>query len=361
MKKISQLKSTINERHGYLIAAVSIIIATAIFYPGRDYFAKGQWAMLYLLIIAAIAGISGIGPAILASVLAFLTWNYFFLPPFHAFIIYDYKDWLALFVFLIVGVLIGIQTGKLKESQTRIAEREREIARANAVLEADKMKSIFISSVSHELKTPLSSITATITNLTDKDIDWDKNKIQSELEFIKEDLEQLNGSIGSLIDLTLLESFSWQPKKDLYEFGEILATVMSKLSDRYKNRIQFNIPENLPLIKVDFQQYVRAIQNVLENALSYSEQNSVVTIKAATKKEEIKIIIEDTGPGILPEEKNRIFDKFYRGRSSAKVPSGTGLGLAITQEIVRFHGGKIWAEDVTPHGARFIITLPLEA
>jgi len=259
-----------------------------------------------------------------------------------------------------VGILIGIQTGKLKESQTQIAEREREIARANAVLESDRMKSIFISSVSHELKTPLSSITATITNLTDKDIDWDKNKTQSELESLREDLARLNGSITSLIDLALLESFSWQPKKDLYEFGEILATVMSKFSDRYKNRIKFNVPDNLPLINVDFQQYARAIQNVLENALSYSGQNSIVTLKAAADKKEFKIIIEDTGPGILPDEKKRIFEKFYRGKSSVKVPSGTGLGLAITQEIVRFHGGKIWAEDVTPRGARFIITLPLE-
>lgn len=348
------------ERYGYVTAVLFIAAATAIFYPGRDYFAKGQWAMLYLLIIAATAGISGIGPAILASVLAFLAWNYFFLPPFHAFIIYDYKDWLALFVFLIVGILMGIQTGKLKESQTQIVKREREIAKASAVLEADRMKSTFISSVSHELKTPLSSITATITNLMDKDINWNKNKVQQELESLREDLARLNGSINSLIDLALLESFSWQPKKDLYEFGEILATVMSKFPDRSKKRIKFNIPDNLPLIKVDFQQYVRAIQNVLENALLYSEPDSIITIKIVTDKKEIKIIIEDTGPGILTEEKNHIFDKFYRGGSSAKVPSGTGLGLAITQEIVRFHAGKIWVEDVTPHGARFIITLPLE-
>lgn len=350
----------IYERYGYAIAVISIIIATALFYPGRDYFAKGQWAMLYLLIIAAIAGVSGTGPAILASFAAFLAWNYFFLPPFHQFIIYDYKDWLALFVFLAVGILMGIQTGKIKERQTQIAAKEREIAQANALIETDKMKSTFISSVSHELKTPLASIAATITNLTDKDIKWDKNKVRDELECLKEDVKRLNSSISSLIDLAMLESSSWKPQKGSYELGEILAAVVSKIPAGAGTRIKFSIPDGLPLINVDFGQYTRAIQNVVENALLYSDSDSEVTVSACTGEGEIKIFIRDNGPGIADNEKKHIFDKFYRGASSAKVPHGTGLGLAITQEIVRFHGGKIWVQDAAGRGARFVITLPVK-
>ena len=119
------------ERYGYFIAAGCIIAATALFLPGREYFAKGQWALVYLLIIGLVAGISGVRAALAAAILAFLAWNYFFLPPYNSLRIEDPKDWLALFVFLLVGMAMGVQTGRMHDREAKALAREREAAMLN--------------------------------------------------------------------------------------------------------------------------------------------------------------------------------------------------------------------------------------
>jgi two-component system sensor histidine kinase KdpD len=468
-----ELRSTI-ERHGYVFAVACIAASTGVFLVGRGYFAKGQWALLYLLIIGLVAGLSGVRPALLAAVLAFFTWNYFFLPPFHTFVVADPKDWLSLVAFLIVGMSVGLLTGRMRDREAEAVVRERETLLLNefsghlvsdttvedmadllirevkritktsrvtllltdksgvmkevgpesgrdegkdeifiplrtasrqegalyigcrldgepfserdirflealanlsaaflerkhlqsvavqseALQEADKLKNTLISSVSHELKTPLASITATVSNLLEQDVEWDEPHVREELLAVEDDLQRLNSSIGALLDLSRLEASAWEPKKELYEFGEILGTAVSKIPQKQRSRIKYDLPDDLPQIAVDFPQWSRAIQNLLENALSYSPEESSVRVGASASEDDVRIWVEDEGPGILPEDKNRIFEKFYRGATSAKVPSGTGLGLAVTREIVKSHQGRIWVEDVAPHGARMVISLP---
>jgi two-component system sensor histidine kinase KdpD len=510
-------------RHGYSFAILCIAVATLLFYPGRDYFAKGQWALLYLPVIVLVASTNGVRPALVAAVLAFLTWNFFFLPPYHTLFVTDLKDWLSLFVFLLVGIAMGLQTGRMKwrESEALAEEREAtllnrfsshlvtemntagmtemllgEIAlamgaetaalylsddagefscagrspalaadsdeaidrlaswvyehaqaiglpsdksisdrglgawpisvrhdvispgstrkdvllplqtasrvegvlyvgakmngadynlhdarllvsivnqaaafrerrrlqhvagQAEVLHEADRLKSAFISSISHELKTPLTSVTATITSLLEEDVEWDPVVIREELKAIGDDLDRLNDSIISLLDLSRLESKAWSPQRDWYEIGEIIGSAVSRIPQKRRERISFSIPDGLPPIYVDFPQWARALQNLLENALAYSDPGQPVCVGAASDSQEIRIWVEDRGPGINPEEKVRVFDKFYRGAASEKVPSGTGLGLAITKEIVSSHGGDIFVEDTEPQGARFVISLP---
>jgi two-component system sensor histidine kinase KdpD len=115
----------------YLLTILSVALATALFLLGRDYFAKGQWALLYLLVISLVARLWGVRPAMLASTLAFLAWNFFFLPPYYTLSISDPKDWLSLLVFLIVGALVGFQTGRMKEREAEALARERDTALLN--------------------------------------------------------------------------------------------------------------------------------------------------------------------------------------------------------------------------------------
>lgn len=518
-----ELRATI-ERNGYIFAVVFTAMATGLFLLGREHFAKGQWALLYLLIIGLVAGLSGVRPALLAAVISFFTWNYFFLPPFHTFTVADSKDWLSLFAFLLVGIAVGLQTGRMREREADALSREREMAllnefsahlvsdttvtdmadllirevkrttgashvmvlfsdesgklgavrsssdvqepaqtvletaewalkeskaiglpvsstrsgmngvgwpvsvapesvgilagcneifiplqtassqegvlfiaeredgkhyssrdaqllvaltnqsaaflerkrlqaiavQADALQEADKLKSTLISSVSHELKTPLSSVTATISNLLEQDIEWDDERIREELQAIQDDLLRLGSSIESLLDLSRLESAAWEPHRELLEFGEILGTAIARTPQKQRGRVSFDVPDDLPMIRVDFLQWTRVLENLLVNALTYSPEDTEVIVSASSNGDEIRIQVEDSGPGIAPEDRERIFDKFFRGKASIGAKSGTGLGLAITREIVRYHGGKIWVEDVVPHGARMVISLPKE-
>jgi len=515
------LKPTI-ERYGYVFAVICIAASTALFHLGRAYFAKGQWALLYLLVVGLVAGLCGVRPALVAAVSAFLAWNYFFLPPYGTLRINDQEDWLFLFVFLVVAVAMGLQTGRMREREAEALAREREMAllnefsshlvsdtsvsdiadvllrevrqitgarcaalflpdeadrlirfrvladhacpadpfvptaaewvyrqakaiglpdvikraeaggvwpisadhsqagatgkrrdvflplqsarqqegvlyvgeradgeayapydarllvavanqtaaflerkqlqsvavQADALREADRLKSTLVSSVSHELKTPIASVTATITNLLEDDVEWNPAVVREELEAVREDLDRLNSSIGALLDLSRLEAESWQPVREFYEFGEVLGTAISRIPQRQRGRVSFSLPDDLPMIYVDFQQWARVLENLLENALAYSPAPSPVRVGAATTESALNMWVEDEGPGIPPEDRERIFEKFYRGDSSSKMPSGTGLGLAVTREIVRFNNGRVWVEDVIPHGARFVISLP---
>jgi K+-sensing histidine kinase KdpD len=330
----------------YLVVVLVVVVATGLFVPLRSYFAKGQWALIYLLIVVIVGSISGFRAALLASMLAFFAWNYFLIPPYHTFAVDDPKDMLSLLVFLVVGIIIGYQTGKL-----------RELAQVKALHEADRLKSTLISSVSHELKTPLSAINATVTNLLSGEMAWDEEYARSELKTVDEDLKRLGSSINALIDFSRLETESWRPRKEQYELSEIIGSLAALLPRQDQERLDVQVPSGL-LLWVDFEQFLRLLQNLAGNALRYSEQRDRVVIKAKELAGEVLIMVEDRGPGIPAEEKKKVFAKFYRGTAAAKIPAGTGLGLAIAADIVKHHGGRIWIEDVAPHGTRMVVSIP---
>jgi len=331
----------------YLLVILVIAAATGIFVPLRSYFAKGQWALIYLLIVVMVGTISGFRAALLASILAFFTWNYFLIQPYHTFAVDDPKDLLSLLVFLVVGIIIGYQTGKLKE-----------LSQVKALHEAERLKATLISSVSHELKTPLAAINATITNLLAEEKDWDKEYTLSELRNVEDDLKRLSSSINALFDFSRLEAESWKPRKEIYDLSEIIGSLVAQLPAPQQARLKIDLPAELSPLLVDFEQFLKLLQNLVGNALDYSGKEAQVIIRAKESGSRILIMVEDQGPGIAEEEKVKIFEKFYRGRSSVKVPSGTGLGLAIAAEIVKFHNGKIWIEDIEPHGARMVVAIP---
>jgi two-component system, OmpR family, sensor histidine kinase KdpD len=232
-------------------------------------------------------------------------------------------------------------------------------ARADALRETDRLKSNLVSSVSHEFKTPLSAVTARVTGLLEEGADADAARVREELEAMEEDLGRLNASIGDLLDLSRLETDSWRPTPESYEVSEILGTVLSRLRARQRSRVAFRLADDLPAVHVDFAQLVRALLNIVENALTYSPPGSPVEVGARQVGDDVQVWVRDEGPGVPIEERASVFDKFFRGSAASSVPSGTGLGLAITREIVRNHGGRLWVEDAPPTGARFVVSLPV--
>jgi len=347
-------------RHGYLFAVGAVALSTLLFIPGRDFFAKGQWAILYLLVVVLVAGVSGVWPAVLAAALAFFAWNFFLLPPYHTLRIHDDKDLLSLVAFLVAGVLMGVQTGRFRERQARERALRAELARAEAQREADELKSSLLSSVSHELKTPLAALTATVSNLLESDTTWDERTARAELEAIVADITRLNNSVTSLLDLSRLEARTWQPHPDWYDLSEIVDVALDRLPPGQRHRVRLTVAADLPALLVDFEQWTRVLQGLMENALVYAPEGEV-RVGAERSGEGVRVWVEDDGPGVPPEERETVFDKFYRGREArARVPSGTGLGLAIAREIVAAHAGSIGLESAASGGARFVIELPAE-
>ncbi len=235
---------------------------------------------------------------------------------------------------------------------------EAEAAGLSAESEANKLKSTLVSSVSHELKTPLAAATAHVSGLLDVVDTCDPVRFAEELGAVAEELDRLNASISDLLDLSRLESASWKPRPDTYEIGEVLATVVSRLSPEGRERVRFSIPGDTPMAFVDFTQMVQVFLNLLQNALAYSPANQPVSVAATAAPGWVRIAVEDNGPGIPDSEKERVFEKFYRGSASGQVPGGTGLGLAIARELVNSAGGTITIEDPPAGGTRFVVSVP---
>jgi two-component system sensor histidine kinase KdpD len=231
---------------------------------------------------------------------------------------------------------------------------------AEALREADRLKSSLLSSVSHELKTPLAALTATVSNLLEGDVPWNEKSVRDELRAIVSDVARLNNSITALLDLSRLEARAWEPHRELYELSDILVTSLAALPVHERSRVTIALPDDLPPLRVDFEQWVRVFQNLLENAMLYAGA-SPLRVGAEATANGMRMWVEDQGLGIPADEHEAVFEKFFRGRKTGlKVPSGTGLGLAITREIVWAHGGNIRVDDVAPSGARFVIDLPAD-
>lgn len=236
---------------------------------------------------------------------------------------------------------------------------EAEAAELNVEREADRLKSTIVSSVSHELKTPLAAAIARVSSLAEAGDEVDAARLAEELAAVSQDLARLNAAIVDLLDVSRLESDAWRPQPDHYEVSEILGTVASAIPTPARERLDFEVPAATPYVFADFSQLVRALANIVDNALVYSPASEHVRVAVTYDSESVFIEVEDRGAGVSNAEKGLVFSKFFRGSAAATVPGGTGLGLAIAQEIVGAQGGSIRIEDAEPHGARFIVTLPV--
>ena len=228
---------------------------------------------------------------------------------------------------------------------------------AAAAREAERLRTAVVSSVSHELKTPLASITAAVTDLLEPDVRREPDAVQQKLGDVAEDLKRLDEAIADLVDVSRLEARAWEPRPADFEVGELVGMVVARLPRVSRERVRYAIPEGLPMLHLDFVQLSRALHHIVDNALEYSTESVTVGAEA---NGELVLWVQDTGPGIPDSEKGLVFDKFYRGRSGHASRSSTGLGLSIAREIVLANGGNIAIQDARPHGTRILLTLPLK-
>lgn len=232
---------------------------------------------------------------------------------------------------------------------------------AEALRATDRMKSSFVASVSHELKTPLASVLATLTGLLETDpAAWeDRSRVKGELEAAVRSLGRLKGNITDLLDISRLEGDAWRYSPASFEVGEVIGSVLAAFEGEDRGRLRLEVQEGMPPMLLDFRQMSRAVGALVENALAYSAPGEPVTVGARVMGESLLIWAQDRGPGVRAEERSLVFEKFYRSPAVAGDRPSTGLGLAIVKEIATAHGGRVWVEDAKPDGALFVISIPV--
>jgi two-component system sensor histidine kinase KdpD len=231
-------------------------------------------------------------------------------------------------------------------------------SRARVLEESDQLKSAILSSVSHELRTPLSTIKAAASSLRGKEVSWDSPARMELVAAIDDEADHLNMLVGNLLDMSRIESGALKPRREWNILSEIVGSVlarMKRLSESHQ--ITVDVPENLPLVPVDYVQMEQVFTNLVSNSLKYAPANTVVCIRARVEEGSIHVQVSNQGPQVPPEDLERIFDKFYRITAAERV-TGTGLGLSICKGIIEAHGGHIWAENLFD-GLAFNFTLPL--
>jgi two-component system sensor histidine kinase KdpD len=213
--------------------------------------------------------------------------------------------------------------------------------------ESDRLKTAILSSVSHELRSPLAAIKAAVTSLRSGDVEWNSEATAELLAVIEEDTDQLNQLVGNLLDMSRLEAGALQPQRRWNVLLEIIREATRRLQQEIKQRpIQIAVSEDLPLVPVDFELMVHVFTNLLGNSLKYSPEGTPVRVQAQPLDSQTLLVrVQNQGPGVPEADLERIFDKFYRITAAERV-TGTGLGLSICKGIVEAHGGRIWAENL---------------
>ena len=221
--------------------------------------------------------------------------------------------------------------------------------------ETESLRNTLLSSISHDLRTPLTSVTGAVSTLLAADAALDQQSRRELLETIQEESERLSRIIKNVLAMTRLESGVIAIRKEWQSLEEIVGVVLNRLGDRLNEHpVTLNIPENLPLIPFDGLLLEQVFMNLFENAIKYTPAGTPLELSASEELFTVTVKLADRGPGIQPGEEERIFDKFFRGRSAG---GGVGLGLAICRAVISAHGGRIWAENRPDGGAVFQFTL----
>lgn len=422
-------------------------------------------ALAFVLAVTAAAATGGMAAGLLASLLSFLSLNFFFTPPVETFSVQKTHDLVALVVFLLVSATVGAlvsraiaQRGRAEirerearllhhlgtrllsgESPARVLERfghaamdlldlaryeadvdgeavvalggvkdqglveerfplrvedrevgairayvrsglgesERQLIKTfaaqlslalegarmatlarSAKLDADrsKMQAGLLSSVTHDLRTPLASILASVTGLLDEDATFGEPERHELLETIRHEAVRLNRLVGNLLDLSRLRAGALTPSRRLASIEEVVEGVLARLDPQLRHhRLNVVLRDGLPEIPIDVVQLDQALTNILENAAKHSEPGTEITVSAARWEDSVQVRVADQGSGIPETLRPKAFEPFVQGDRS---DGGSGLGLAIAQAVVQAHGGTIWAEGAPGGGTAIVMRLP---
>lgn len=230
---------------------------------------------------------------------------------------------------------------------------------ARLEVEAERLRTALLSSLSHDLRTPLGVITGAASSLLERQNQMTPEARSGLLRSILEESERMNRLIRNLLDMIRLETGSLEVQKEWQPLEDTVGVALLRLDERMKDHpVQVHLPPDLPLVPLDAVLLEQVFINLLENTARYSPAGSPVDVSARAIPGAVQVSVADRGTGLLPGEETRIFEKFYRG-GDAEPGKGVGLGLTICRGIITAHGGRIWAEARSGGGTIIHFTIPL--
>ncbi len=378
-RKLTNMKSA-----GYFSGLLGIAAVTLLLVPIREHANSTTIALGFLLVVLFVAILWGSRPALLASVLGMLCFNFFFLPPFYTFTIADYQNWVALTVFFITALAVGQLSARAKRRAEESEAGRREINRlyqelqdaferaseAEAFKRSERLKSALLDAVTHDLRTPLTSIMASSTLL----LEDRENPSQAEmldpleqkalLRVITHASNRLNRFVESMVDLARIEAGDMTLHRNWGAVDEIIEAALTRAEPlTEKHQIRVLMEEELPVVRVDARAVTEVVYTLIDNASKYAPSETTIVVKAHRVHDIVEIAVEDEGPGIPSHLHEKVFERFFRSTddgTDGQKRFGFGMGLAIARGIIEAHGGKIWVENGPDgHGTKVLFTVPV--
>ncbi len=356
---------------GFGVSVAAVLLVTVGLLSLGDRINSTTVALTLLLIVLSTATFFGRNPALLASFVAMLCFNYFFLPPVHTWSIADPQNLVAWAAFtltaIVAGELSAYASRRAREAERLYEELQtafRTATEAEALQQSEKLKSALLDAVTHDLRTPLTSIKASVTTLLDSEGGHRTIELNSEgraefLDIINEETDRLNGFIEGMVQLARIEAGSVNANGRAANVEEIITIALGRAEKLVANHnLTLNLQKELPLIRVDARAIAEVMHNLIENAAKYSPADTTITITAASHGNSILISVLDEGSGIPVEMRERVFEKFFR--LDGQHSDGLGLGLAISRGIVEAQNGRIEIKSgANEKGTEIVLTFPI--
>ncbi len=342
-------KASVGKQLMVSLASIALVsVFCFLFLSGQNYKVV---AIVLLGVVSVLALLFDIIAVLVSCILSALVWNFFFIPPLFTLHITDPADNALFFMYFFIALVNGVLTYQIKQQEKKIRDKEEKEASL-------RLYSTLFNSLSHELRTPISTVIGATDMLKASDVKFSETQKSELIHEISDAGIRLNRQVENLLNMSRLESMVVKPRQKWIDLQEFLHQLLQQdFYLHHQNRLSWKFDEQLPLVKLDEGLLFQVLDNLLHNAINYTNDEVNITFTIG-ENNILQILIGDNGPGFPENEFERVFEKFYRlpGTKSG----GTGLGLSIAKGFVEAMNGTIHLENKTEGGARFIISFAAE-
>lgn len=304
---------------------------------------------MLLVVVSILAMVLDIIPVLLAALLSALIWNFLFIPPRFTLTVGAAEDRILLLMYFLIALINGVLTYKIRQMEKEVKARDE---KARSV----KFYNVLLNSLSHELRTPITTIIGSVDNLQTNSgrlSDKDKTELLTEISVAS---VRLNQQVENLLSMSRLESGFLQVKKDWCDINDLIYKTLNRLeANLQKYKVAVYIPDQLPLFKLDFGLMEQVLYNLIMNVTRHTPEDTLITVQADCVRDHLVLTLADNGRGFPEDEIPNVFDKFYRLKGART--GGTGLGLSIVKGFVEAHNGTIKLENLPVCGSKFTIRI----
>ena len=348
------------EAGGLVLALTAVGLLTALYIRLLGVTNPTTVALSFLLVVLVVATVWTRRVAVATSLVAFLCFNFFFLPPVGTWTVADPQNWVALFTLLAVSIVASHLSSEVRRRARQEAAVLEQSKEAEVVRRGAEIKSMLLASLSHDLKTPLTAVTVAANNL---DASWLTDEQRREqVGIVRTELGRLNRLFEDIVEMARIEANAVGSEPEWVQPSEIIEAAARQVGRPLESyRLQIDAGVEAMLVRLDPRLTSAALAHLLENAAQYSPGGSTINVRATLSNDELHIAVRDQGAGIAPQDLVHLFQRFYRGVDARQQRFGTGMGLAITRGLIAAEGGRVWAENHPAGGALFTIAVPVES